>query len=1676
MMMRRKRPLGGPRVGRFLLRLALVLPLLFLAAFQAHSQESVDPRSGRLYLTVTDLVLQAGAINLEISRTLETERSDRGLLGTRWRLNWESRLVQATPNLLVVEAPQLVAFSPAKDKPGHVSASGERLVFGKDGRAIRTRADGSREAFDAHGRLVERDRRNGNKIVLRYGADGRLARIEGPKESFLQLTADSQGRVVRVETSTGATVRYAYANDDLSEVQVNGGPSIRYTYDSSGNLVRIEDPESGAVELAYDPKGRVLSRRWADKSQERYEYDDAANTVRLIDPAGAMTTMQWSPDRRQAQVTDPLGHKSAMTYDAAGRLASVTGPTGATARITYDALGRLVSAQNAAGQVTRFDYVGDTSRVKAITRPDGARQLLDYDRHGNLTAVKVGGITIATLTYHPDASVASVKGLGSPEQRLAYHPDGRLKSAADPLGGTTQFAYDARGNLIRETNPLGGVTQYQYDAQNRLVSATDAVGGVTRYEYDPQGRLSRITDPAGGMTRYEYDARGRLVAETDAAGQVIRYEYDPAGRLVKTTGPGNAVGSFRYDAVGSLKEWTDPMGRTTRFDQDPLGRVTKERWSTGLEVRYQHDLLGRLVGSEDTAGAKSEFQYDAIGRLITSIDPLGAISRYQYDSLGSPVALTDPRGQIKRFVYGPDGALNQVREPSGDAARFGYDPAGRLMTIQRPSGGVTRFSYDAMGNVTGEVDPLGNQWRHAYDAAGQLVGTTDAAGRISRYVYDPMGRLTQKQLPDGKRVTYQYDKVGNLIQADDAAFPVRRSYDPAGRLVRVEYPAIKKAVRYEYDGSGLRTKLIDPEGRETRYEYNAQKQLVGVIAPDGKRITLGYDGLERLQAIQYPNGITGRWEYDPDDRVSKITYADKGGTIVGGWMYRYDAAGNLVEQADHQRRASRFQYDAAGQLTEAASPGGTTRYRYLPGGNRAAVEEGGTVTQYRHDAADRMLQAGDQQLTHDANGNLIARKTPQGGTSYEFDVEGRLTKVAGPSESAAFGYAPTGERVWKRDGDGLTYYLYDGFDLIQELDENGNPKATYVHGPGIDRPLAMLRGGRTDYYHADRLGSIRLLTDDQGQVAAAYDYDAFGKLSTSQGSVSNPFAFTGREWDASTGLYYYRARYYDPGLGRFLSPDPLPAALDEPLEQNPYLYVRNQPLRFVDPLGLNDIPDRFTPWDETTPAGIERKLQNNAEQIKQWRSRLQALKQDVLDALHPGGPTGWATNKPHPQHARDLVEAWKQQGRQLRAERERLTLALAGTAPGAPTSPPAGGRPKTPTLKTGGGGGGAPGGGTPRKLTFVTPRPSKGNVAVLVVLTLLGGGTISEAATIVAKCSAESAAYGAAGGCAFGPPGAAVGAAYPTARDTIQTVVGVGQALVNIMDQYATSPDPPPPPQLLPPPRLEGPAGPPPELPPPRTAEDPGGLLHPKTGQPIVGMTDFDPTKDPGMGPGGTRDQTARAGREADPSAEGTPPAEPRDRGKDPLTRQPGTYTETPGQPPGKGSKQPGPPPIYDPAYDPSSTGTLEGPAVAVPHETLTPGQRGPGTGPPGPQQQPAGPGPGATASTSTRTPQAAPAPTGQCPMCRERLRINCESITPGHPVCGRAGETCTPCPAGTDLSLPTVKRECYRTMYANQLTLTKPDGQRRTPQEAQQKAEGICRCNPGSGPACTGSWSAKPQ
>lgn len=177
--------------------------------------------------------------------------------------------------------------------------------------------------------------------------------------------------------------------------------------------------------------------------------------------------------------------------------------------------------------------------------------------------------------------------------------------------------------------------------------------------------------------------------------------------------------------------------------------------------------------------------------------------------------------------------------------------------------------------------------------------------------------------------------------------------------------------------------------------------------------------------------------------------------------------------------------------------------------------------------------------------------------------------------SETFKYDPSDRRIYKSSSAGTSVLAYDGDTLIEETNATGSVVARYSQGGGIDEPLAMLRSSATSYYHADGLGSITALSNGAGSLTQTYTFDSFGKQTASSGSLLNPFQYAGRESDAETGLYYYRARYYDSSIGRFISEDPGRFVADS----NFYEYVQNNPTEYRDPYGLIHQAWFETPWD-----------------------------------------------------------------------------------------------------------------------------------------------------------------------------------------------------------------------------------------------------------------------------------------------------------------------------------------------------------------------------------------------------------------------------------------------------------------------------------------------------------------
>jgi RHS repeat-associated protein len=235
-------------------------------------------------------------------------------------------------------------------------------------------------------------------------------------------------------------------------------------------------------------------------------------------------------------------------------------------------------------------------------------------------------------------------------------------------------------------------------------------------------------------------------------------------------------------------------------------------------------------------------------------------------------------------------------------------------------------------------------------------------------------------------------------------------------------------------------------------------------------------------------------------------------------------------------------------------------------GNR--LRKTGQLSDSQYDDANALIEDAEYTYTYDNNGNMIEKvnKTTSEVTQYMYDAENRLIQITKPSLTASYKYDALGRRIEKSVNGEITRYVYDGVRILEEYNGSNVFLTRYVYGPGIDDPLLMGRGFR-QYYMKDGLGSTMEFTGTSGELFQSYVYDSFGNIVLQNGTIINPFTYTAREFDAESGLYYYRARYYDPTIGRFLTEDPI--GFNGGI--NLYTYVGNNPTNFVDPLGLQEM-------------------------------------------------------------------------------------------------------------------------------------------------------------------------------------------------------------------------------------------------------------------------------------------------------------------------------------------------------------------------------------------------------------------------------------------------------------------------------------------------------------------------
>ncbi len=1079
-------------------------------------------KTGVYTTQTTDLQIPTNGFPLTVSRSYESSRVVDGAMGYGWRSNFGARLYYATylfaaPStfwkeaVLVMPDGESYRFREAADG-SFTPPAGRRdtLVKSSDGTfTLTVQQSNTRYAFAADGALLAITDDYGNALRFTLDATRRVSRLDDDSGTgrYVILTWNPSGRIASVEDNAGRVVSYSYDPDGTLTIATNpAGQSTIYTYEQrrfAPQLSRVRDHWNRVLtDITWDALDRVASYSEGGETYNMsYLPADSFNPARTVKQhsKGSQTILYDA----NGLVTSRGGEST--TYNADGDVLTTGNVT-----YSYTTGGRIATVSY--GTDVTFHYTYDSLYPDKIAKVEPRLKDFPSLYHGHWLGWK--------YTYYTSADNASgaLPGALKQVERMAFqHQSQTILTEGDPVAVYAQYSYHSNGQVKRAWNRTGGETLYYYYDTTRtrsVVQPANSVGGVgraTNYTFDSLGRTVSVADPLGNVTSYEYDVLDRITKMTL-----------PKPATISTL---NFVTLFSYDNAGSNPALTYVHAT------DPNNRITKQGY----------DAFGRLVESTDVDGHTTAYGYT--NGLLTSItDANGNVTTYDYDAFRRLSKTTFPDGKIEFYEHFADGKLQAKTDRKGVRTTYSYDPFGRM--VQQTTGTQSRgFNY------------LGQKLTLISDSYG---GTSDSI----TYTYDPKSflPLTERQGVGVNTVRgtvdYTWETNTDLLKS----YKITDGDAPPGDTQTVEYG-------YFADHSVADIQWSRGPGTY-RYAYDANGQPTRITFPNGQRRNFTYDNQGRLTQISNllgsANLATFDYEYDKDNDTGLFT-------VLG---QRTKATADVPALSSLKTKAEYF-YDPNYQLTRARTTVGSSTseqsWAYDAIGNRLTQIAGGTTTSYTYmkngtnpNNSARLAAAGTNAVSYDFNGNMTAFGT----TSYTWDALDRLKTRSGAGLTYTFNYDGQDRRT------GIDYestkFIYQGLNAVDMSyrKADGYYRSNYLFGPAIDEPLARVDSAEVTYYAVDGLGSVIMLTDGAGAVKNKYAYGAWGEKQTASEALAQPFRYTGRESLLLDGtvyenLYYYRARYMMPGLGRFLSEDPAQFKVDA----NFYRYVFNRPAKLIDPLG-----------------------------------------------------------------------------------------------------------------------------------------------------------------------------------------------------------------------------------------------------------------------------------------------------------------------------------------------------------------------------------------------------------------------------------------------------------------------------------------------------------------------------
>jgi RHS repeat-associated protein len=1147
-----------------------------------------DYKPGRVTTTVTDLVVPAPGMPIQISRTYDSlVRNTTSDFGYGWSLGIKVQLEIGNTNditLTINNQRRTFYFTPTGTvlgiyTPGYTAEPG---MFGKLTSPTSNCGDG----------ITNQILKTGNIYICAIGYDLYQPQTLIYTDPYGRVyTIDGQGNLNTVKDVAGNTLTVTAGG-----ITGPNGLSVPFVRDGQGRITQITDPLLNVYQYGYDAAGNLTSVTYPGvATPAQYTYDLTHLYTGGTDPRGkALPSTTYDTAGRLQTVTDAKNQTTSYAYTVATNTTAITYPDMGTATLVYDAYGKLLTSTDPLGHTTTNVYDANHN-LTSVTDPMGHTTAYTYDNNGNRTSVTNPGLPASTTTYNAYSEPATTTDeLGNvrtftydanfwpqlasdtlgPVVSFTFNANGTMASKAvgydltQTSGKATTYTYDQYGNLASETDALGRQTTYVYDNLGRKTSMTAPGGGATTYDYDALGHLKTVTAPLGRVTTYVYDNNGNKTSETDANNHTTTYEYDELNRLSKVTYPDTKTTQYTYDWRNNVIDTTDQALRTTHNVYDAAGRLTSVTTAYGTPdaatTTYTYYNDGRKQTETDPLNHTTTYNYDPAGRLTSTVDAQTHSTTYTYDDAGNQISVTDPNQHKTQQEYDSRRRLKKTTYHDSTTTQYTYDGPGNLASVTDQAGKVVQYTYDAANQLqsvvqTNHPDPAHNTTAYAYDEKGNLKNLTDANTHLTQNAFDALSQLKTETMPAGQTQTRNYDVAGNLTSLTDYnGHTTTYTYDTLNRLLtKVPDPTLSEpTVTFTYTPTGKRETMTDASGT-TAYTYDNLDRLKTKSTPQGT-LAYTYDPAGNVASMQSnnANGISVAYTYDNLNRLATVV-DNRLPVGQNTTQYSYDPASNLATVTYPNGLSSNFTYDDLNRLKALNN----YQYQLGPTGNRqSSTEPNGRTLNWSYDGIYRLTNEtisldprtknGAVDYDLDPVGNRLSQTSTLPGIdtgSATFDANDRLSTETYDNNGNTL---TTGNRAFTYDFENRLKSM-NGTAVTLQYDGDGNRVAKTIGGvttsylvdnlnpTGYAQVVEELVGTsvtRTYTYGHQRISQNQPINSTW--TPSFYGYDGSGSVRTltnATGTITDSYDYDAwgnavNTTGSTPNTYLYRGEHYDTDL------------------------------------------------------------------------------------------------------------------------------------------------------------------------------------------------------------------------------------------------------------------------------------------------------------------------------------------------------------------------------------------------------------------------------------------------------------------------------------------------------------------------------------------------------------------